>query len=83
MKCDVKTKNRVKRLNGQMQGVLNMMEEERSCEEIVTQLSAIRTSVDRIISLITTQNLIETIEEQHDIALDDIDDALKLLIKSN
>ncbi|NLC33962.1 MAG: metal-sensing transcriptional repressor [Erysipelothrix sp.] len=83
MKCDVKTKNRVKRLNGQMQGVLNMMEEERSCDEIVTQLSAIRTSVDRIISLITTQNLIETIEEQHDIALDDIDDALKLLIKSN
>lgn len=82
MKCDVRTKNRIKRLSGQMNGVLKMMEEERGCAEIVTQLSAIRSSIDRTITLITTSNLTQTIEAKHDIILNDIDDALDLLIKS-
>ena len=82
MKCDPKIKNRVKRVHGQVQGVLNMMEDERSCEDIVTQLSAIRTSVDRVIAMITTANLIDTIEDRHGIEVTNIDDALALLVKS-
>lgn len=81
MKCDVKTKNRIKRLNGQMAGVLKMMEEERSCEEIVTQLSAIRSSVDRAIAIITTNNLVQTIESNYDIEVSDVQEAIDLLIK--
>lgn len=81
MKCDVKTKNRIKRLNGQMAGVLKMMEEERSCEEIVTQLSAIRSSVDRAIAIITTNNLVQTIESNYDIEVSDVQEAVDLLIK--
>ena len=82
MKCDPKIKNRVKRVHGQVQGVLNMMEDERSCEDIVTQLSAIRTSVDRVIAMITTANLIDTIEDRHGIEVTNIDEALALIVKS-
>lgn len=82
MKCDPKIKNRISRVNGQVQGVLKMMEDERSCEDIVTQLSAIRTSVDRVIAMITTANLIDTIQEKHGIEVTDIEDAISLLVKS-
>lgn len=81
MKCDVKTKNRLKRLNGQMAGVLKMMEEERSCEEIVMQLSAIRAGIDRAISVIATNNLVGTIESEYDIDLNSVQEAIDLLIK--
>lgn len=82
MKCDPSIKNRMKRINGQVQGVLKMMDDERSCEDIVTQLSAIRSSVDKVMSLITTANLVSTIEETYDISLVGIDEALNLVVKS-
>ena len=82
MKCDPSIQNRVKRINGQVQGVLKMMEEERSCEDIVTQLSAIRSSVDKVMSLITTANLDSNIKETYNISLEDIDEALNLVVKS-
>jgi len=40
-------RTRLRRAEGQIHGVLRMLEEGRSCEEIVTQLMAVRTAVDR------------------------------------
>ena len=83
MKCDRKTMNRLKRAQGQMNGILKMMEDERSCEDIVTQLRATRSSNDKIIALITTENLMQTIESVQPLERkDSIDAALKLLIDS-
>lgn len=83
MKCDRKTMNRLKRAQGQMNGILKMMEDERSCEDIVTQLRATRSSIDKIIALITTENLMLTIESVQPLERkDSIDAALKLLIDS-
>lgn len=74
--------NRVKRLQGQINGILNMMEEERDCSDILTQLSAVRSSVDRVISLTATENLLAVIEENNEnVNLDNIEDAVKLLVK--
>lgn len=83
MKCDQKILNRVKRAVGQMQGVLKMMEEQRDCDEIVTQLSAIRATVDKTIALIATQNLIDAIEETHDIKLEGLDKEVNLVVRSS
>ena len=58
MKCNRNTINRLKRAQGQMNGTLKMMEENRSCEDIVIQLRATRASIDKVIALITTDNLI-------------------------
>lgn len=38
---------RLKRAQGQIGGVIKMMEEARTCTEIVTQLSAVSKAVDR------------------------------------
>ena len=39
--------NRLKRAQGQLAGVLRMLEEGRDCEDIVTQLSAVGKALDR------------------------------------
>ncbi|MCL6594136.1 MAG: metal-sensing transcriptional repressor, partial [Alicyclobacillus sp.] len=39
-------RNRLRRVEGQVRGVLAMMENGRDCQEVVTQLAAIRSAVD-------------------------------------
>ncbi|MGX1908113.1 metal-sensitive transcriptional regulator [Streptomyces phaeochromogenes] len=39
--------NRLKRAQGQIAGVINMIEQGRSCEEVVTQLAAASRALDR------------------------------------
>jgi DNA-binding FrmR family transcriptional regulator len=43
----VKVINRLKRAQGQLAGVLRMLEEGRNCEDIVTQLSAVTAALNR------------------------------------
>ena len=38
---------RLKRARGQLDGVINMIEEERSCTDVVTQLAAVSKALDR------------------------------------
>src|SRR5659263_272576 len=42
-----KVVNRLKRAQGQLAGVVRMLEEGRGCEDIVTQLSAVGSALDR------------------------------------
>ncbi|MGN8245745.1 metal-sensitive transcriptional regulator [Cellulomonas soli] len=39
--------NRLKRAQGQLAGVLRMLEEGRECEDVVTQLSAVSRALDK------------------------------------
>lgn len=82
MKCDAAMFNRMKRLQGQINGILQMMMNERECDEIVTQLSSVRSNVDKTISLMTTQNLVNEIEKQYNISVENVDEALNLINKS-
>ena len=75
---------RLKRSEGQLRGIQKMMEEERDCVDIITQLTAVRSSVDRIIELMITENLTSCINDP----LDDpqaqkerLEKAVKYLIK--
>lgn len=54
---------RLKRSEGQLRGIQKMMEEERDCIDIITQLTAVRSSVDRIIELMITENLTTCIND--------------------
>ena len=54
---------RLKRSEGQLRGIQKMMEEERDCVDIITQLTAVRSSVDRIIELMITENLTSCIND--------------------
>lgn len=85
MSYDAKVTNRLKRIEGQLRGVLRMMEEEMDCKEIVTQLSAVRSGVDRTIGVIVTSNLVNCLEDS---GKDDaeinvlVEQAMDLVIKS-
>ncbi|AMC01279.1 MULTISPECIES: metal-sensitive transcriptional regulator [Aerococcus] len=85
MEYDKKIVNRLKRSDGQLHGVLNMMEEGKDCVDIVTQLSAVRSSIDRAISLIVAENLVECVQENikdGSTGEERIQQAIQLLMKS-
>ncbi|HLT83623.1 MAG TPA: metal-sensitive transcriptional regulator [Phototrophicaceae bacterium] len=42
-----KVVNRLKRAQGQLTGVIRMLEEGRDCEDVVTQLAAVSKALDR------------------------------------
>ena len=85
MEYDKKIVNRLNRSDGQLHGVLNMMEEGKDCVDIVTQLSAVRSSIDRTISLIVAENLVECVQENikdGSTGEESIQQAIQLLMKS-
>jgi len=81
MKCNQNLLHRMKRLHGQMKGVLLMMENQEHCQDLVVQLKAIRANLDKTISLITTENLQQImLEDPQD--KDAIQTAMNLIVKS-
>ncbi len=78
-------KNRLKRVEGQIRGILRMMEEEKDCKSVTSQLSAARTAVDRSIALIVAENLQQCLKES-EINEEDpsqlVQEAIDLLVKS-
>ncbi|MFC5531201.1 metal-sensitive transcriptional regulator [Cohnella yongneupensis] len=78
-------KKRLKRIEGQVRGVLNMMEEEKHCKDVVGQLSAVRSAVDKAMAYIVATNLEMCIVEQRQAGNDTgklVQEAVELLIKS-
>ncbi|WP_096186344.1 metal-sensitive transcriptional regulator [Evansella halocellulosilytica] len=85
MEYDVQTKNRLKRIEGQIRGILRMMEERKDCKDIITQLSASRTAIDRTIGVLVSTNLIECVrkaEENGENSDDLVKEAVNMLVKS-
>lgn len=78
-------KNRVKRMEGQLRGILKMMEEEKDCKAVITQLSAVRSAVDRTVGVIVSTNLLACVQnaEGNDQKMDEvIKEAMNLVVKS-
>lgn len=78
-------KNRLKRVEGQVRGVLRMMDEEKDCKDIITQMTAIRSALDRATAYVVARNLetclrneAESQEERDEV----IEEAIKMLVKS-
>ncbi|MFQ3543759.1 metal-sensitive transcriptional regulator [Halobacillus rhizosphaerae] len=79
------TKNRLKRIEGQVRGVLKMMEEEKDCKDVITQLSAARSAMDRAIGYIVAKNLetcIREAQEEGGSAEELINEAVQMIVKS-
>jgi len=78
-------KNRIKRLEGQLKGVLRMMEEGAECKDVITQLSASRPAIDRTIGVIVSSNLVNCVveaKENGEEADKYVKEAVDLLVKS-
>lgn len=57
-------RRRLRRVEGQVRGVMRMIDEEKPCKDVVTQLSAIRSAVDKSIAYIVAANLEQCLLEQ-------------------
>ena len=82
---DKKALNRLKRIEGQMKGVISMMEQGKECRDIVTQLSAIRNAIDRAMGVIVSTNLEQCVRENIEKGEETdhlVKEAVELLIKS-
>ena len=55
--------NRLRRIEGQVRGVVEMIQTGRSCEEIAIQMSATRKAMDRAFYRMMTCTLIESVHE--------------------
>ncbi|CAM4004279.1 metal-sensitive transcriptional regulator [Cohnella lubricantis] len=79
-------KMRLRRIEGQIRGVLRLMEEEKSCKEVVAQLSAVRNASDKAIAQIVAENLQQCIMAEQQSGGQDtgklVKEAIELLVKS-
>jgi len=86
MYYDDQMKNRVKRIEGQLRGILRMMEENKDCKEVITQLSAARTAIDRTIGVVVSSNLVECVQKANETGERSteelVKEAVNLLVKS-
>mgnify|MGYP003469337500 FL=1 len=77
--------NRMKRAEGQMRGILAMMEDGKDCSDVVTQLSAVRSSIDRAMGIIVAENLVACVNDQEKGGIskeESVQQAINLLVKS-
>ncbi|MNW07314.1 hypothetical protein D3C71_2038880 [compost metagenome] len=72
-------------MEGQLRGVLRMMDEGKDCKEVITQLSAVRSGLDHAIGVIVSENLVECVHNSEDDQSgmnESIQEAVSLLVKS-
>lgn len=82
---DPKLMNRMKRINGQVQGIIKMMEEGKDCKELVSQMTAARHALDRAAALMVSMNLEKCLREQiekGESTQETVNEAVSLLVKS-
>ncbi|MBN8193116.1 MULTISPECIES: metal-sensitive transcriptional regulator [Bacillaceae] len=85
MEYNAQIKNRIKRVEGQLRGIVRMMEQGEDCKDVITQLSAAKTALDRSVGLIVSMNLVECVKDSHETGENTeelVKEAVNLLVKS-
>ena len=55
--------NRLKRAEGQLRGIQKMIEDEQECIDIVTQLTAVRSSINRTMGLVISNQITKALQD--------------------
>jgi DNA-binding FrmR family transcriptional regulator len=55
--------NRLRRIEGQVRGILRMLEEQRNCEDLITQVLAARSAMDRVAAEILKHHVDQCLAE--------------------
>ena len=70
---------RLRRIEGQVRGIARMLDSERTCEDVVTQLMAVRSSIDTVGAVVLDQHLARCISTGDAAAqVEALRDAMKL-----
>ena len=74
---------RLRRIEGQVRGVVDMIESGRSCEEIATQMSATRKAMEKAFYRMMTCSLIEAVQESEtdEQAIQEVERSARLMEK--
>lgn len=70
---------RLARIEGQIRGISKMLESDRTCEEVVTQLMAVRSGIDTVGALVLDTHL-QNCVEHHDVThqVESLRDSMRL-----
>ncbi|SCY67328.1 metal-sensitive transcriptional regulator [Alkaliphilus peptidifermentans] len=72
--------NRLKTIKGHIQGIENMIEEGKECHEILLQVNAIKSSVEKVGLLIIEDNAKECLIKDN-ISSEEVENIVKSIIK--
>ncbi len=73
---------RLHRVEGQVRGIIRMVEEGKGCEDVLTQVAAARSAMDRVGIHIITNSMKECLKEHPDDSLEDaIAEAIDIFIR--
>lgn len=78
-------KSRLQRIEGQLRGVVKMMDEGKSCKDVVAQMKAVRNATDKAIAQIVAANLKDCLINDVGQGQDPeklVNEAIELLVKS-
>ncbi|MFC6181734.1 metal-sensitive transcriptional regulator [Lactiplantibacillus daowaiensis] len=73
---------RLKRSAGQLDGVLRMMAEDRPCEDVLVQLAAVKSSVDKAMKLVIARNISNCVDNMATDDIENLSHSLDLLLKT-
>ncbi|WP_048001046.1 metal-sensitive transcriptional regulator [Lactiplantibacillus herbarum] len=73
---------RLKRSAGQLDGVMRMMDEERPCEDVLVQLSAVKSSIDKAMKLVIARNINNCVDNMSAADVQNLEHSLDLLLKT-
>ncbi|GEO59107.1 metal-sensing transcriptional repressor [Companilactobacillus bobalius] len=77
-----KITSRLKRSRGQLDAVLRMMDEGKACNEVLMQLSAVKSSVDKAMKLVIAQNIRRNSNCTDEKQLAELQKSLDLMLKT-
>ncbi|SNR98936.1 DNA-binding transcriptional regulator, FrmR family [Anaerovirgula multivorans] len=72
--------NRLKTVKGHIQGIEKMVEEEKSCDEILLQIAAVKSSIERVGFIIVEEHTKGCLLKEN-ITPEEVDRILKTIIK--
>jgi len=73
---------RLKRIEGQVRGLQNMIEEERYCIDILTQVSATRAALDGVALVVMEDHVRHCVREGGDEKVDELMGAVERMVRS-
>jgi len=77
-----KITSRLKRSRGQLDAVLRMMDEGKPCDDVLMQLSAVKSGIDKAMKLVIAQNIRQNTDCKDSKQLAELQKSLDLMLKT-
>ncbi len=82
--CTVKKEdilNRLKKIEGQVKGIYKMVDEEKCCNDILVQVSAVRSAMNKVGGMMMDNYIKSCLKDAAEGERDDLDDVINNIVK--